>query len=148
MKHNFIITFITIILFILYLYSCSTTTKEIKEVQNEIQIEEVETNNKLKGRKFKLVSAYPEMNITIEFDENKVYGFSAINNYFSEYLTDGDIFSVKSIATTKKTASKEYREAESKYLNMLRDATSYKLNGKKLTIYTLLSGENLVFEEF
>ena len=145
MKRNFIITFITIILFILY--SCSTTT-EIKEVQNEIQIEKIETKNELKGRKFKLVSAYPEMNITIEFDENKVYGFSAINNYFSEYLTDGDIFSVKSIATTKKTASKEYREAENKYLNMLKDATSYKLNGKKLTIYTLLSDENLVFEEF
>ena len=144
MKRNFIITFITIILFILY--SCSTTT-EIKETQIIIE-EKIETKNELKGRKFKLVSAYPEMNITIEFDENKVYGFSAINNYFSEYLTDGDIFSVKSIATTKKTASKEYREAENKYLNMLKDATSYKLNGKKLTIYTLLSDENLVFEEF
>lgn len=144
MKRNFIMTFITIILFILY--SCSTTT-EIKEPQIIIE-EKIETKNELKGRKFKLVSAYPEMNITIEFDENKVYGFSAINNYFSEYLTDGDIFSVKSIATTKKTASKEYREAENKYLNMLKDATSYKLNGKKLTIYTLLSDENLVFEEF
>lgn len=143
MKHNFIIFFITIILSILY--SCSTTA-EIKETQ--IEEEKIEIKNELKGRKFKLVSAYPKMNITIEFGENKVYGFSAINNYFSEYLTDGDIFSVKSIATTKKTASKEYREAENKYLNMLRDATSYKLNGNKLTIYTLLSGENLVFEEF
>ena len=143
MKHNFIIFFIMIILSILY--SCSTTT-DIKETQ--IEEEKIEIKNELNGRKFKLVSAYPEMNITIEFGENKVYGFSAINNYFSEYLTDGDIFSVKSIATTKKTASKEYREAENKYLNMLRDATSYKLNGNKLTIYTLLSGENLVFEEF
>lgn len=143
MKHDFIIIFITIISSILY--SCSTTA-EIKETQ--IEEEKIEIKNELKGRKFKLVSAYPEMNITIEFGENKVYGFSAINNYFSEYLTDGDIFSVKSIATTKKTASKEYREAENKYLNMLRDATSYKLNGNKLTIYTLLSGENLVFEEF
>ena len=101
MKRNFTITFITIILFILY--SCSTTT-EIKETQ--IIEEKIEIKNELKGRKFKLVSAYPEMNITIEFDEDKVYGFSAINNYFSEYLTDGDIFSVKSIATTKKTASR------------------------------------------
>ena len=143
MKHNFIIFFIPIILSILY--SCSTIA-EIKETQ--IEEEKIEIKNELNGRKFKLVSAYPEMNITIEFGENKVYGFSAINNYFSEYLTDGDIFSVKSIATTKKTASKEYREAENKYLNMLRDATSYKLNGNKLTIYTLLSGENLVFEEF
>lgn len=141
MKYYFIIS-----LFILY--SCSTTSN-IKEVQNNNEKnEEIEIKNELNGRKFKLISAYPDMNITIEFGEKEVYGFSAINNYYSEYLTDGDIFSIKSIATTKKTASKEYRDAENRYLNMLRDATSYKINGDKLTIYTLLSGENLVFEEF
>ncbi len=141
MKYYFIIS-----LFILY--SCSTTSN-IKEVQNNNEKnEEYKIKNELNGRKFKLISAYPDMNITIEFGEKEVYGFSAINNYYSEYLTDGDIFSIKSIATTKKTASKEYRDAENRYLNMLRDATSYKINGDKLTIYTLLSGENLVFEEF
>lgn len=138
MKYNFII----ISLFILY--SCSTTSN-IKEVQNN---EEVEIRTELNGRKFKLISVYPDMNITIEFSDREVYGFSAINNYYSEYLTDGDIFSVKSIATTKKTASKEYRDAENKYLNMLKNATSYKIKGDKLIIYTLLSDENLIFEEF
>lgn len=141
MKYNFII----ISLFILY--SCSTTSN-IKEVQNNEENEEVEIRTELNGRKFKLISVYPDMNITIEFGEKEVYGFSAINNYYSEYLTDGDIFSVKSIATTKKTASKEYRDAENKYLNMLKNATSYKIKGDKLIIYTLLSDENLVFEEF
>lgn len=141
MKYNFII----ISLFILY--SCSTTLN-IKEVQNNEENEEVEIRTELNGRKFKLISVYPDMNITIEFGEKEVYGFSAINNYYSEYLTDGDIFSVKSIATTKKTASKEYRDAENKYLNMLKNATSYKIKGDKLIIYTLLSDENLVFEEF
>lgn len=139
MKYNFII----ISLFILY--SCSTISN-IKEVQDNS--EEVEVKNELSGRKFRLISVYPDMNITIEFKENEVYGFSAINNYHSEYLTDGDIFSIKNIATTKKTASKEYRDAENKYLSMLKDATSYKIKGDKLTIYTLLSDENLVFEEF
>ncbi len=141
MKYNFII----ISLFILY--SCSTTLN-IKEVQNNEENEEVEIRTELNGRKFKLISVYPDMNITIEFGEKEVYGFSAINNYYSEYLTDGDIFSVKSIATTKKTASKEYRDAENKYLNMLKNATSYKIKGDKLIIYTLLSDENLIFEEF
>lgn len=141
MKYNFII----ISLFILY--SCSTTSN-IKEVQNNEENEEVEIRTELNGRKFKLISVYPDMNITIEFGDREVYGFSAINNYYSEYLTDGDIFSVKSIATTKKTASKEYRDAENKYLNMLKNATSYKIKGDKLIIYTLLSDENLVFEEF
>lgn len=141
MKYNFII----ISLFILY--SCSTTLN-IKEVQNNEENEEVEIRTELNGRKFKLISVYPDMNITIEFGDREVYGFSAINNYYSEYLTDGDIFSVKSIATTKKTASKEYRDAENKYLNMLKNATSYKIKGDKLIIYTLLSDENLIFEEF
>lgn len=141
MKYNFII----ISLFILY--SCSTTSN-IKEIQNNEENEEVEIRTELNGRKFKLISVYPDMNITIEFGEKEVYGFSAINNYYSEYLTDGDIFSVKSIATTKKTASKEYRDAENKYLNMLKNATSYKIKGDKLIIYTLLSDENLIFEEF
>lgn len=141
MKYNFII----ISLFILY--SCSTTSN-IKEVQNNEENEEVEIRTELNGRKFKLISVYPDMNITIEFGDREVYGFSAINNYYSEYLTDGDIFSVKSIATTKKTASKEYRDAENKYLNMLKNATSYKIKGDKLIIYTLLSDENLIFEEF
>lgn len=139
MKYSFII------ISLLILCSCSTVA-DIKEIKNEVEI--IESTNELKGKKFKLISIYPDMNITIEFDEKKIFGFSAINNYSSEYLIDGDIFSVKSILTTKKTASKEYRDAENKYLNMLRDATSYKLKGKRLTIYTLLSNESLVFEEF
>lgn len=139
MKYSFII------ISLLILCSCSTVA-DIKEIRNEVEI--IESTNELKGKKFKLISMYPDMNITIEFDEKKIFGFSAINNYSSEYLIDGDIFSIKSILTTKKTASKEYRDAENKYLNMLRDATSYKLKGKRLTIYTLLSNESLVFEEF
>ena len=134
------------IIILLIIYSCSTTA-DIKETENN-QIEITKPENELIGKKFKLVSIYPEMNITIEFDEENIFGFSAINNYSSAYLTDGDIFSVKSISTTKKTASKEYRDAENKYLNMLRDATSYKLKGKRLIIYTLLSNESLIFEEF
>lgn len=134
------------IIILLIIYSCSTTA-DIRETENN-QVEIAEPENELIGKKFKLVSIYPEMNITIEFDEENIFGFSAINNYSSAYLTDGDIFSVKSILTTKKTASKEYRDAESKYLNMLRDATSYKLKGKRLIIYTLLSNESLIFEEF
>ena len=139
MKYSFII------ISLLILCSCSTVA-DIKEIRNEVEI--IESTNELKGKKFKLISMYPDMNITIEFDEKKIFGLSAINNYSSEYLIDGDIFSIKSILTTKKTASKEYRDAENKYLNMLRDATSYKLEGKRLTIYTLLSNESLVFEEF
>lgn len=135
-----------LIFLILYsLYSCSTASTVVNNNDNKVEI--IREEEKLNGRKFKLISAYTNMNITIEFDEDKIYGFSAVNNYNCEYLTDGEIFSVKNISKTKKTSVKEYMEAENKYLKALKEATSYKLNGKRLTIYTLLSEENLAFEE-
>ena len=75
-------------------------------------------------------------------------GFSAVNNYSSSYTIDGDIFNILSISMTKKSGTSEKIAAEIEYLSMLQNATSYKINGKQLIIYTLLSSENLVFEEF
>ncbi|MEI0604591.1 META domain-containing protein [Brachyspira alvinipulli] len=103
--------------------------------------------NNLHGKKYKLVSMYPEMNITIEFTSDTISGFSAVNNYSSSYMIDGDIFNVLSIVTTRKLGSDEENSAEKKYLEMLKSATSYKISGKNLIIYTLLSSENLIFEE-
>ena len=103
--------------------------------------------NNLHGKKYKLVSMYPEMNITIEFTSDTISGFSAVNNYSSSYMIDGDIFNVLSIVTTRKLGSDEENSEEKKYLEMLKSATSYKISGKNLIIYTLLSSENLIFEE-
>ena len=122
----------------LFIISCSTT--QVSHVEKT-------SDNELKGRKFRLVSIYPEMNITIEFTSDTISGFSAVNNYSSSYMIDGDIFNVLSIVTTRKFGSKEENKAENEYLDMLKSATSYKITGKNLTIYTLLSSENLVFEE-
>ncbi|WP_300366938.1 META domain-containing protein [Brachyspira sp.] len=118
--------------------SCSTT--------KTAQIEKVD-NNSLLGRKFKLVSMYPQMNITIEFNEDTVSGFSAVNNYSSLYNLDGDIFNILSISLTKKNGTREKIAVELEYLNMLKNATSFKIEGRQLTIYTLLSSNNLIFEE-
>lgn len=129
---------VQILAILLIILSCSTT----KSVANT----EINTDS-LNGRKFKLVSIYPEMNITIEFTPDTIFGFSAVNDYSSSYMLDGDIFNVLSISMTKRTGSKEEIAAEIEYLNMLKNATSYEIKGKKLTIYTLLSNNNLVFEE-
>lgn len=128
---------VNLLLISLILLSCSTTKVAQKE----------EINDGLTGRKFKLVSIYPEMNITIEFTSDTISGFSAVNNYSSSYMLDGDIFNVLSISLTKRAGSREEIAAELDYLNMLQNATSYKITGRKLTIYTLLSSHNLVFEE-
>ena len=82
---KYIVGFLTIALFII---SCSTT---------KISHNEKVSDNNLEGRKFKLISMYPDMNITIEFSSDSISGFSAVNNYSSSYMIDGDIFSVLSI---------------------------------------------------
>lgn len=135
MKYNFL----TII--VLLIFSCSITKVKLKEEIKE------NINNNIYGRKFKLVSTYPEINITIEFNENKVFGFSGVNNYFASYSIDGDIFNILNISKTKKTSTKKEEDIENKYLNTIKNATSFKLDGKKLIIYTLLSNDNLIFEE-
>ncbi|ADK30026.1 heat shock protein, HslJ [Brachyspira pilosicoli 95/1000] len=120
--------------------SCSTMDK-ISE--NNI----TDKKNVLDGRKFKLVSIYPDMNITIEFNDNKISGFSAVNRYSSLYEIDGDIFNVYNLITTLMSGPKDKMKAEYEYLNLLKDVTSYKIEGKKLTLYTVLSSNYLIFEE-
>ena len=136
MKYNFLT------IMVLLIFSCSITKVKLKEEIKE------NINNNIYGRKFKLVSTYPEIKITIEFNENKVFGFSGVNNYFASYSIDGDIFNnILNISKTKKTSTKKEEDIENKYLNTIKNATSFKLDGKKLIIYTLLSNDNLIFEE-
>lgn len=131
--------FFIYVFILISILSCSSTSKSV-----DIVLEE----KTLYGRKFKLVSIYPQMNITIEFNEdNKLSGFSAVNRYSSLYNIDGDIFNVYSLITTLMSGDREKMKAEYEYLKLLKEATSYKIEGNRLTIYTLLSNHNLVFEE-
>ncbi|AFR70637.1 heat shock protein HslJ [Brachyspira pilosicoli WesB] len=132
---------LSILFFMLFLICSCSTMDKISE--NNI----TDKKNVLDGRKFKLVSIYPDMNITIEFNDNKISGFSAINRYSSLYEIDGDIFNVYNLITTLMSGPKDKMKAEYEYLNLLKDVTSYKIEGKKLTLYTVLSSNYLIFEE-
>ncbi|WIH90907.1 META domain-containing protein [Brachyspira pilosicoli] len=132
---------LSIVFFMLFLICSCSTMDKISE--NNI----TDKKNVLDGRKFKLVSIYPDMNITIEFNDNKISGFSAVNRYSSLYEIDGDIFNVYNLITTLMSGPKDKMKAEYEYLNLLKDVTSYKIEGKKLTLYTVLSSNYLIFEE-
>ncbi|MBW5383342.1 META domain-containing protein [Brachyspira pilosicoli] len=132
---------LSILFFMLFLICSCSTIDKISE--NNI----TDKKNVLDGRKFKLVSIYPDMNITIEFNDNKISGFSAVNRYSSLYEIDGDIFNVYNLITTLMSGPKDKMKAEYEYLNLLKDVTSYKIEGKKLTLYTVLSSNYLIFEE-
>ena len=131
-----------LIFILLLICSCSTIEKN-KISQSNI----ADKKDILDGRKFKLVSIYPEMNITIEFNENKINGFSAVNRYSSLYNIDGDIFTIYNLITTLMSGSKDKMKAEDEYLKLLKEVTSYKIENRKLTLYTVLSSNHLIFEE-
>lgn len=137
------IIYYVIFIFSIFVSSCSITQSASVEVIETIE----KKSNDLDGKKFKLTSIYPNMDITIFFDKKEVYGFGAVNNYISKYEIDGDIFSIEPISRTKIGGSKENMKAENSYIAILQSATSYKLDGNTLIIYTSLSKNTLIFKE-
>ncbi|ELV04692.1 META domain-containing protein [Brachyspira hampsonii] len=129
--------YLNIILVIFLLMSCAHNTVSITE---EPVIEE-------KIKVYRLISMHTAMNITISIDDNKIYGKSAINDYWANCKIDGEGISIDMIRTTRKTDNAEKRRAEGDYLSILQTAYSFKIERNKLIIYTRFIDEPLVYEE-
>ncbi len=121
------------------LISCSHNAVSIRE--EPVVIEKIKV--------YHLISMHPAMNITISIDDddNKVYGKSAINDYWANCKIEGDLISLDMIKTTRKTDNAEKRRVEGDYLSILQTAYSYKIEDNKLIIYTRFIDEPLIYEE-
>jgi len=87
-----------------------------------------------------------DFTITAEFDDGQIGGTSAVNSYGGEYTTGpGSDFSVGEIAQTLMAGPEEDMRAESAYIELLRAAASYRLNGTTLTLYDEAGNESLIF---
>lgn len=96
---------------------------------------------------YHLISMHTAMNITISIDDNKIYGKSAINDYWANCKIEGDSISLDMIKTTRKTDTAEKRRVEGDYLSILQTAYSFKIEDNKLIIYTRFIDEPLIYEE-
>ena len=85
----------------------------------------------LKGKEFVLNNS----NTTISFDEveNRFYG-KAVNNYFGEYIQNGDNISLNLQGSTMMLGPKDEMKAETKYFNDLNQITTHKIEGNTLTL--------------
>ena len=101
-----------------------------------------------KVKVYKLVSMYTYMNITISIDDGRIYGKSAINDYYANCIINGNSISLDMIKTTRKTDTAEKRRAEGEYLSILQTAYSLKIEENRLIIYTTFIDEPLIYEEF
>lgn len=135
MPKRFLYYIVLLIAFLLI--SCSHNSVSIAEEPYEIK----------KIKVYKLISMYTYANITISIDNGRVYGKSAINDYYANCKIDGDLISLDMIKTTRKTDTAEKRRIEGDYLSILQTAYSLKIDGDRLIIYTRFIDEPLIYEE-
>lgn len=118
--------------------SCSHNISSLKE--ESVYVEKIKV--------YKLISMYTYIDITISIDDYKVFGKSAINDYWANCKIDGDLISLDMIKTTRKTDNAEKRRIEGDYLSILQTARAFKIEDNKLIIYTTFIDEPLIYEEF
>jgi len=90
-------------------------------------------------------SGYPGSRISLQFDNNKVSGFSGCNRYFASTASQGSgILNFGFIGSTKKLCvENQASKLESSYLRSLRQVRSYQLSGNRLILEG--NGTYLVF---
>ncbi|EKV56911.1 META domain-containing protein [Brachyspira hampsonii] len=129
--------YLNIILVIFLFISCAHNMVSISEdpiIEEKIKV-------------YHLISMHPASNITISIDDGKIYGKSAINDYYANCTINGELISIDMIKTTRKTDTVEKRRIEGDYISILQTAYSFKVEGNKLIIYTRFIDEPLVYEE-
>lgn len=71
--------------------------------------------NSIKGVEYTLENS----DITIAFDNNKIYGFSGVNRYFGGLQVEGDTITITNIASTMMAGPQDKMNEETEYLKAL-----------------------------
>lgn len=69
-----------------------------------------------------------ETEITVNFTEDQVKGFSSCNQYMTNYTKEGNKLSINPLATTRKACSSEIMRQEFQYLTALENAQWYEIS--------------------
>ena len=105
-------------------------------------------DNGFNGKEYQLIMNLKEGKITIGFDakESRFYGQSAVNRYFGAYELNDNKIKFGTVGATMMMGAPNLMEIESQYLQDLARVNKYKLEDKKLYLYTD-DGKELVFAE-
>ncbi|MEF9932764.1 MAG: META domain-containing protein [Cetobacterium sp.] len=126
---------IFLLLLTLGILGCNNIDKKEKEVEI----------SKIMDNEYTLVSEYKDLGITINFDKDRVYGFSGVNRYFGNYKIDGDKIKIGPLAGTRMAGPIQSLQKEQKYLKQLESAKILKLKENSLLIET--ADKTLYFEK-
>lgn len=110
-------------------------------------------DNPLEGTEWRLAawsvsSSDPTaLTITMVFADGQLSGSSGVNRYGGTYQAGpGDRFSVGLLTSTRMGGPEPAMRAESAYLTLLSQATSYQVAGSRLTLFDPNGNESLIFE--
>lgn len=97
----------------------------------------------LNGREFKILGDEYNKEVSIGFEENRFFGYSGINRYFGQYEINGGKLVIEDMGLTKMAGKEQDMILELKFLTILKDNKSIKLEGDKLI---LISNEDFKLE--
>jgi len=110
-------------------------------------------SNPLEGTEWRLAawsvsSSDPSaFTITVAFADGQLSGSGGVNRYGGTYQAGpGDRFSVSPLTATLMGGPEPAMRAESNYLTLLNQATSYQVSGSRLTLFDANGNESLIFE--
>jgi heat shock protein HslJ len=86
--------------------------------------------------------------ITANFDGEKIYGFSGVNQYGGPYTAKDDgTLEIGELASTMMAGPEPLMKAEQAYLELLKGCDGYQVEGDTLTLLTGEKSESLVYEK-
>ena len=97
----------------------------------------------LNGREFKILGDEYNKEVIIGFEGDRFFGYSGINRYFGQYEINGGKLVIENMGTTKMDGKEQDMILELKFLTILKDNKSIKLEGDKLI---LISNEDFKLE--
>ena len=95
------------------------------------------------GREFKILGDEYNKEVSIGFEGNRFFGYSGINRYFGQYEINGGKLVIEDMGLTKMAGKEQDMILELKFLTILKDNKSIKLEGDKLI---LISNEDFKLE--
>ena len=88
----------------------------------------------LNGREFKILGDEYNKEVSIGFEGNRFFGYSGINRYFGQYEINGGKLVIEDMGLTKMAGKEQDMILELKFLTILKDNKSIKLEGDKLIL--------------
>ncbi len=88
----------------------------------------------LDKKEFVLVNMFDGYGIDIGFDNGRIYGFAGVNRYMGSYAVSGGSIKLGHTGTTMMAGPEDKMKAETEYLKLLGEASSFTFDGSVLKL--------------